>query len=239
MIDFAGANVIVTGGSGALGGAVVAALRRARAICYLPSSSTTAVESPNRDNGTRMTPGIDLTNEVAVEDFYRSVPDLWGSVHLVGGFLSAPIAETTTQAFDAQFSANFRTCFLCTRAAVTAIRARNKAFFGGAFGGRIVNVAARPALEPRSGAGMAVYAAAKAAVSTFTQALAEELTPEQIWVNAVAPSTLDTPVNRAASPESDFTRWVAPADLADVIAFLASPQNRATRGAVLPVYAGS
>jgi NAD(P)-dependent dehydrogenase (short-subunit alcohol dehydrogenase family) len=69
--------------------------------------------------------------------------------------------------------------------------------------------------------------------------MAQELADVEMWVNAVAPSILDTPANRAAMPNADYARWVAPADLAQVIAFLASPANRVTRGAVIPVYSGS
>jgi NAD(P)-dependent dehydrogenase (short-subunit alcohol dehydrogenase family) len=86
---------------------------------------------------------------------------------------------------------------------------------------------------------MTAYTASKSAVAALTQALAQELTDEQIWVNAVAPSILDTPANRAAMPEAEHSRWVSPADLAEIITFLASPDNRATRGAVIPVYGGS
>ena len=100
-------------------------------------------------------------------------------------------------------------------------------------------MAARPALEPRLGAGMAAYTAAKAAVAALTQALAQEVAEEEIWVNAVAPSIIDTPANRAAMPDADHARWVAPAALAEIIIFLASADNRAARGAVLPVYGQS
>jgi len=86
---------------------------------------------------------------------------------------------------------------------------------------------------------MTAYTASKSAVAALTQALAQELTDERIWVNAVAPSILDTPANRAAMPEADHSRWVSPVDLAQVITFLASPHNRVTRGAVIPVYGGS
>jgi NAD(P)-dependent dehydrogenase (short-subunit alcohol dehydrogenase family) len=83
---------------------------------------------------------------------------------------------------------------------------------------------------------MTAYTASKSGVAALTQALAQELTEEQIWVNAVAPSILDTSANRSAMPDADHSRWVSPADLATLIAFLASPDNRATRGAVIPVY---
>jgi NAD(P)-dependent dehydrogenase (short-subunit alcohol dehydrogenase family) len=191
------------------------------------------------DAHVRVTRGVELTDETAVKQFYQSVPQLWGSIHLAGGFAMAPFAETSAADFEAQFRKNALSCFLCTQAAVAGIRARTEPGPGGAIGGRIVNVSARPALEPRTGAGMVAYAASKAAVAALTQALAEELSPEQIWVNAVAPSVLDTAVNRAAMPQADFGRWVALDTIAEVIAFLASAQNGATRGAVLPVYGGS
>jgi len=134
---------------------------------------------------------------------------------------------------------NALSAFLCSAAAVRTIRARGEVGPGGARGGRIVNVAARPALEPRTGAGMAAYAASKASVAALTQALSEELAGEEIWVNAIAPSILDTPANRAAMPNADYDRWVATGAAAELIAFLASPENRVTRGAVIPVYGGS
>ena len=105
-------------------------------------------------------------------------------------------------------------------------------------GGRIVNVAARPGVEPRTGAGMAAYAAAKAAVAALTQALAEEVAAEGIWVNAVAPSILDTPANRAAMPDADHAAWPKTTAVAETIVFLAAPDNAVTRGAVVPVYGG-
>ena len=241
MIDFAGAHVVVTGGIGALGNAVVSTLRAAGAVCHLPHRRVpgTNVSAFAHDAGVRLVGGVDLNDEIAVNEFYRSIPELWGSIHLVGGFAAAPIARTSADEFDAQFRVNARSCFLCAQAGVARIRARPVAGPGGVTGGRVVNVAARTALEPRTGAGMVAYASSKAAVAALTQALAEELAAEQIWVNAVAPSTIDTPANRAATPEADFGRWVAPESLAGLIAFLASPENRATSGAVLPVYGGS
>jgi NAD(P)-dependent dehydrogenase (short-subunit alcohol dehydrogenase family) len=103
-------------------------------------------------------------------------------------------------------------------------------------GGRIVNVAARPALEWRGGAGLTAYAASKAAVAALTVALAEEVVKDNILVNAVAPSILDTPANRKAMPKADYALWPKVEDVAQTILFLASPANTVTRGAVVPVY---
>ncbi|HET7883651.1 MAG TPA: SDR family oxidoreductase, partial [Acetobacteraceae bacterium] len=119
----------------------------------------------------------------------------------------------------------FVTCYLCSRAAIQS--------FGQ--GGRIVNIAARPGVEPRSGAGMAPYAASKAAVAAFTQSLAAEVAGRGILVNAVAPSIIDTPANRSAMPKADHAEWPKPAEIAETILFLASAANKVTTGAVVPV----
>ncbi len=125
---------------------------------------------------------------------------------------------------------NLISCMLCCRAAVGAM--------AGA-GGRIVNVAARPGLEWRTGAGMTAYTASKAAVAAFTAALAEEVAKDGILVNAVAPSIMDTPANRQAMPKADFTLWPTVEDVAATIMFLASPDNRVSRGGIVPVYGKS
>jgi NAD(P)-dependent dehydrogenase (short-subunit alcohol dehydrogenase family) len=141
----------------------------------------------------------------------------------------APLADTTKSDLMKQLDMNFVTAFLCCRAAVAAMTA------GGA-GGRIVNVATRPALEWRAGAGMVAYTASKAAVAALTVALAEEVVKAGVLVNAIAPSTLDTPANRQAMPKADHAAWAKVEDVAATILFLASPENRVTRGAVVPVY---
>jgi NAD(P)-dependent dehydrogenase (short-subunit alcohol dehydrogenase family) len=101
--------------------------------------------------------------------------------------------------------------------------------------GRIVNVAAAVALEPRAGAGMAVYTASKAAVAAFTEAVAEEVASDGVLVNAVAPSLMDTPANRRAMPNADVASWPKLDEVASTILFLASPQNTVTRGAIVSV----
>jgi NAD(P)-dependent dehydrogenase (short-subunit alcohol dehydrogenase family) len=128
-----------------------------------------------------------------------------------------------------QTEINLVTAFLCCAAAVNAMKRSGE-------GGRIVNIASRPALEWRAGAGVAAYTASKAAVAALTVALAEEVVKDGILVNAVAPSTMDTPANRRAMPQADPAAWAKVEDVAATILFLASPANRVTRGAVVPVY---
>jgi NAD(P)-dependent dehydrogenase (short-subunit alcohol dehydrogenase family) len=240
MVAFSGAHVVVTGGTGALGSAVVAALRKAEAVCHVTNLVAAELDqfAHKDDADVQVTSGVDLADEAAVGRFYAGLPPLWASIHIAGGFAMAPIAETGAADFEAQFRTNTLSSFLCSRAAIGAIRARTTPSPNGAKGGRIVNVAARPGIEPRLGAGMVAYATSKGAVATMTQAMAEELAGEEIWVNAVAPSILDTAANRAAMPDAPHHLWVHPTAIAELIVFLASPDNRVTRGAVVPVYSG-
>ena len=128
-------------------------------------------------------------------------------------------------------------CFVGT--AAPAIRLYWPAITRTGAGGRIVNVAARPGLEWRTGAGMAAYTASKAAVAALTVALAEEVAKAGILVNAVAPSIMDTAANRQDMPNADHALWPKVEEVAATICFLASPENRVTRGAVVPVYGRS
>ncbi len=205
-----GRQIVVTGGKGALGGAVVAWLQARGAVVHVPDFAT-----------------VDLANEAQATAYYAQLPPLWASIQLAGGFAMAPLTETSLADFETQWRMNAVTCFLACREAVRSIR---KA--GG--GGRIVNVAARPVVAPVPG--MTAYTAAKASVAAMTQALAAELIGDGILVNAVLPSIIDTPANRAGMPDADHAAWPKPAELAAAIGFLASPENALTSGALVPVY---
>ena len=224
-------HVVVTGGTGALGSAVVGALLEAGATCHVPYFvEAEAARFPHRDDKrVSLIHGGDLADEAVVARVYGGVPKLWASIHIAGGFAFAPIGETTVATLRRQIDMNFVSCFLCCRAAVAAMAQSPE-------GGRIVNVAARPALEGRAGANMTAYAASKAAVATLTMALAEEVVAKNILVNAVAPSILDTPVNRADMPKADHAAWPKLDEVARTILFLASPDNKVTRGGIVPVY---
>ena len=223
-MDYRDRHVIVTGGTGALGTAMVGALLEAGAVCHVPYIDRAEADRfafRNRAE-VKLVPGIDLTQEAAIAKLYGSVPKLWASIHIAGGFAMAPDLMR-------QIDMNFVTAFLCCRAAVNAMIPTGT-------GGRIVNVATRPALEWRTGAGMVAYTASKAAVAALTVALAEEVVKAGILVNAIAPSTMDTPANRRTMPKADHAAWAKVEEVAATILFLASPENRVTRGAVVPVY---
>ena len=168
-------------------------------------------------------PDVDLREEGAVEAWYDAQGPIDASVHLVGGFAMSLFKETSLELFQAQLDVNLRTCFLCCRAAARRMER-----------GAIVNVAARPALEPRLGAGMSAYAVSKAGVVALTVALAEELVGS-VRVNAVAPGIIDTPLNREAMPGADRSRWVSPDAIALVVRNLIAPEN-VVSGAVIPLY---
>jgi NAD(P)-dependent dehydrogenase (short-subunit alcohol dehydrogenase family) len=231
-MEFGNRNVVVTGGTGALGTAVVGTLLERGATCHVPFIVAAEAERFHHrgHERLRLVAARDLAEEAAVEAIYAGTDPLWASIHIAGGFAMGAIAETGRAALMAQLEMNLVSAFLCCRAAVARMQSG---------GGRIVNVAARPALEPRLGAGMTAYAASKAAVAALTQALAQEVAGAGILVNAVAPSIIDTPANRAAMPKADHAQWPAPDEVAATIAFLASPANRVTRGAVVPVYGRS
>ena len=235
-MDFRNRHAVITGGTGALGTAVVTALVEAGAICHVPCMNEAEAQRfrLREHRQVVLTVTGSLAEEEPIGRLYDGITLLWASIHLAGGFAAAPLAETSAATMRQQIDTNLVSCLLCCRAAVKAMT-RDAA--GG--GGRIVNVAARPALEWRSGAGMAAYAASKAAVAALTAALAEEVAKSGILVNAVAPSIMDTPANRQAMPKADFGLWPKVEEVAATILFLASPENRVTRGAVVPVYGRS
>jgi NAD(P)-dependent dehydrogenase (short-subunit alcohol dehydrogenase family) len=220
-----GRHVVITGATGALGAGVVAHLLSRNAICHVPmieAKLPAHLENPN----VVAVPGVSLDDESQVTAFYRGVPGVWASIHLVGGFAMGPITETSLADLDKQWRMNAVTCFLCCREAVRAMKHSG--------GGRIVNVAARVAVAPVGG--MVAYSASKAAVAMITQSLAAEVLADKILVNAVLPSIIDTAANRKAMPNADHGKWPKPAELANTIGFLASPENALTSGTLVPVY---
>lgn len=230
-MDFRDRHVVVTGGAGALGTAVVSLLIETGAICHVPCFDEAEAQRFRLREHRQVVLSVagNLADETAILRLYGGIAGLWASVHIAGGFAAAPLRDTELGALRQQLDMNFVSCALCCRAAVRAM----------AGGGRIVNVAARPALEWRSGAGMVAYTASKTAVAALTVALAEEVAKDNILVNAVAPSIMDTPANRHAMPKADFAQWPKVEEVAATIAFLAAPDNRVTRGAIVPVYGKS
>jgi NAD(P)-dependent dehydrogenase (short-subunit alcohol dehydrogenase family) len=209
-MDLKDKHIVVTGGAGALGSALVALFKERGAEVHAPTHAE-----------------VDLDDEAAVTKFYEGLPSLWASVHAAGGFVAGPLVDTELATWREQMATNATSCFLCTREAVRAMKK-------GGGGGRIVNVTSMSTMAPT--AGMIAYLAAKAAVVALTIHVAAEVVADGIFVNAVAPAIIDTPKNREAMPKADFDKWPKPSDVAASIAWLAGPENTMTFGTVVPIY---
>ena len=231
-IDFGGGTVIVSGGTGALGGAVVEGFLDAGAqvlATYVVEAEVAPFRERFAAHGARVElQRCDLRRGAEVAALFERVApgSLRAVVNLAGGYTWTRVADADDAALERLLDLNLRTTFAACRAAAPVLAA--------AGGGAIVNVSARAALRGEAGNG--VYGATKAAVLALTQSLSAELKDAGVNVNAVLPSIIDTPANRAGMPKSDPARWVAPADLANVIVFLASDAAAAIHGAGIPVY---
>jgi len=219
--------VIVSGGTGGLGAAVTATLLEAGWHVVVPYVEERELERVERHPRLQLI-AADLFEAAAAVDVVAAAGERLGAlVNLVGGFASGGrVHETPVEEFEEQFRLNLRPAYLLCQAALPRM------LEGG--GGSIVCVSTRAALRPFSGA--AGYISSKAAVLAFVDALAAEYTQDGVRANAILPSVIDTPGNRASQPEADHSRWVAPAQIAQVIEFLCSERSSVTSGAHIPVY---
>jgi NAD(P)-dependent dehydrogenase (short-subunit alcohol dehydrogenase family) len=222
-------RVVITGAAGALGAAVARAFAASGAELALIDR---AVDSKDllKTLGARdsFIGGIDVADPAQAQSAMEAAAARLGGidvlVNVAGGFRWETIAAGKLDTWDFLYTLNLRTAVCACKAALPHLPAGQ---------GRIINVGA--AAAARAGMGMGAYTASKAGIAKLTEALAEELKDKGVTVNAVLPSILDTPANRADMPTADFTRWVEPAALADVIVFLASDAARAITGASIPV----
>jgi NAD(P)-dependent dehydrogenase (short-subunit alcohol dehydrogenase family) len=220
-----GKVVIVTGASGALGGVVAeVALARGARVAGIDHAPSQIAASANRiELG-----GVDLTDPVQAKTAIDAVVAHFGRLdallNIAGGFAFEAVAEGDSKTWQRMYALNVLTALNASRSAIPHLSASPA--------GRIVNVGAIGALQ--AGGGMGPYAASKAGVHRLTEALAAEW-KGRITVNAVLPSTIDTPANRASMPKAEFAKWVTPQELAEVILFLASDAASAVTGALLPV----
>jgi NAD(P)-dependent dehydrogenase (short-subunit alcohol dehydrogenase family) len=220
-----GKVVIVTGALGVLGKVVAeVALARGARVAGIDYAPSPVAASANRiELG-----GVDLTDPGQAKKAIDAVAAHFGRLdallNIAGGFAFETVVEGDTKTWQRMYALNVLTALNASRSAIPHLLA--------APAGRIVNVGAMGALK--AGSGMGPYAASKAGVHRLTEALAAEC-KGKITVNAVLPSTIDTPANRADMPNSDFTKWVRPQELADVMLFLVSDAASAVTGALLPV----
>lgn len=216
--------ILVTGGFGALGRAVVAEL----AIQGAKVVAVDVAPQGGAEGAALALPGVDITDPAAAEQAVASVVDRLGGidglVNVAGGFTWETILDGSVESWDAMYRINVRTALLMSQAVARRLAGK---------GGAIVNIGANA--STKAAMGMGAYAASKAGVARLTEALAEELKDQGVRVNAVLPSIIDTPVNRKDMPDAEFDRWVAPAALAKVVAFLLSDDAVPVTGALIPV----
>lgn len=225
----AGRVFAITGAFGVLGSAVArAAAAQGHRLALIDYANEAPADLPSGGE-VLVQAGVDLTDANAAGAAIDAVADRFGGLdallNIAGGFRWETVAGGSMESWYWLYRLNVLTASNAARSAIPHLK-RSAA-------GRIVNVGSNAALK--AGLGMGAYAAAKAGVHSLTQALAEELKDDGVTVNAVLPSIIDTPANRADMPKADFAAWVAPDDLAVVILFLASEEARAVTGALLPV----
>lgn len=223
-------KIAVTGAFGSLGAAVVhAALATGAKVAAIDKSAAPHAETAAALAGARLFGGVDLGNDADVSKTFAAIGAEFGGldalVNIAGTFRWETVAEGSLATWDLLFNVNLRSAVAASHAALPLLL-RSDA-------GRIVNIGAAGAV--RAGKGMGAYAASKAGVFKLTEALAEELKDRNITVNAILPTTIDTPANRKDMPDADFSRWVRPEQIADVILFLLSDQAQAVTGALIPV----
>ena len=220
-------TALITGGTGALGRAVVAAFVADGwhvVVLDMRPAELEGAEVVEADLGDR----DHVARAVGAATAAPGAP-LRAVVNLVGGFAAGqPVAGTPVEVFEAQFALNLRPTYLVTQAALPALVA--------AGGGAIVCVSSRSALFPFAGA--AGYCASKAAVITFAQVVAREHAADGVRCNVVAPQMIDTAANRAELPTEQHDKLTPPAQIAAVIRFLCSEESAPTTGATIPVYGG-
>jgi NAD(P)-dependent dehydrogenase (short-subunit alcohol dehydrogenase family) len=234
--NLTGKVVAVTGGFGALGAAVAKTLADAGAkvaiLDHAPAPVTPVIASSTATAppaGALLFGGIDLAQEEAANSVLQRIVAaagrLDGLVNVAGGFRYDKLESGSLETWDYLYRMNVRTAVVSCKAALP--------YLVKSAAGRIVNIGALGATK--AAAGMGPYAASKAGVARLTESLADELKDRGVTVNAVLPSTIDTPRNRHDMPDADFSRWVPPAAIAEVIAFLLSDAASAVTGALIPV----
>lgn len=229
-----GRTVLVTGGTGALGHAVTKRLLddgHRVAATWIVEEQAEALRAYVGDPDHLTLSQTDVTDAESIAATVADIESEWGPiealVHLVGGWKGGePVHEHAVETWDRMLDLNLRCAFLCCRAVLPSMRRRDW--------GRIVLVSSRTARQGRKG--QAGYAVAKAGVAVLAETIAEENRGTGVTANVIAPSTLDTPANRASMPDANFEAWVPPEDVAATIAFLTSDEAGQLRGAWLPVY---
>ncbi|MGH7889749.1 MAG: SDR family NAD(P)-dependent oxidoreductase [Thermodesulfobacteriota bacterium] len=226
---------IITGGTGALGRTVVSAFLEEGAkvvSTYIVDEELKEISSMIK-NPSFVLIKSDVTKEKQVAKVVKKTLERFRKIdvliNIVGAFAYAMIQDTDERTWDLMMNINLKSTFLCSKAVLPQMIKQNY--------GKMINISSRPALKGSAGVG--AYAASKAGVLNLTQTIADEVRDYDITVNAILPSTIDTPANRRAMPKADFSKWVKPEEIARVMIFLASDDSKPINGAGIPVYGKS
>jgi len=218
--------ILITGAAGGLGRAVVEAFLATGATVY---GADVSWKHQPHSNPNFHPLEANLLQAAECERVAQLASPVDGLLHLIGAFDGGkPVAETSDEIWQKMFEFNLRSAYLMFRAVLPQMTKAGR--------GRIVAMGSRAVLEPM--ANFAAYSAAKAALVTLVKAVAAENKNSGITANAVLPSIIDTPANRAAMPAADYSKWVTPESIASLMVWLASDAARSVNGAAIPIYGG-
>lgn len=223
-------TIIVSGAAGNLGTAVVARLLKDHE--HLSLTVGPQAEPRRIPAGNWSATNLNLLDESAAAEYVEQVAQKFeridAAVLLVGGFAPGSIAETDGESLHRMYRLNFETAYFLARPLLARFRAQGS--------GRFVFISSRPAFNAAEGKALVAYALSKGLVAQLAELINEEGKEHNIVASVIAPSTLDTPLNRQAMPDANFDRWVPPARIADTIAFLLSPAGRMLREPIMKIY---
>lgn len=227
-IDLNGKVLAISGAFGALGTSVARAAARANAkLALIDRAPATAAAEDLK--GQLLLGGVDLSSQQAADAAFAEIVKRYGRldglINIAGTFRWEKIEQGSTDTWDLLYAVNLKTAVNASRAALPHLLAQTQS--------RIINIGAGAAAKASTG--MGAYAASKAGVARLTEAMAEEFKDRGLTANAVLPSIIDTPPNRADMPSADFSRWVKTEEIANLILFLLSEQASAITGALIPI----
>ena len=234
-MSLAGKVALITGGTGALGRAVTSAFVEAGAAVAVSYVVDREVPECKECLGTRADAPLfikaNVTVEAEVQKLVQTLTQRFSRIDilltLVGGYVGdLPVVQLPEATWDHMMNLNLKSVFFCCKHVVPVMQQSG--------GGRIVTVSSRAAIKVFPG--ISAYAVAKAGILTFTETLAGEVLKDNITVNAILPSVIDTPANRKAMPGADYSAWVKPEEIARVLLFLCSDASREISGAAIPIY---
>ncbi|HEY4111382.1 SDR family NAD(P)-dependent oxidoreductase [Puia sp.] len=224
-------TILITGANGGLGAATVKKfLDKGYKVIAVDQSGTHLGFAAAHDNFELKS--VDATNEEAVATFVEEIIELYdnidGALLLVGGFAMGDVAATDGAALRKMFSLNFETAYFFARPLFRHMLEKGY--------GRIAFMGARPALKPEQGKGVLAYSLTKSLLFQFAGLLNATAKGKNVVASVIAPSTIDTPVNRKSMPDADFNAWVKPEEIASLLEFICSDEGNAIREPVYKIY---